>query len=164
MSQTQTLILTIGGFQGFLLFTLLVSDKRINYASKLLGLQCLLIATAFALPLIVAAGESKFAWLISFLVFLPACSGALTYLYCRVAITGMPLKTIDILHLLPLAICYLLNYDILFSPEKALSFVSMPDTTLFRHKTPSTPPPPFNVQKKVKLGENKTTSKLLDSG
>ena len=25
-------------------------------------------------------------------------------------------------------------------------------------------PPPFNAQKKVKLGENKTTSKLLDSG
>jgi len=133
MSQTQTLILAIGGFQGFLLFTLLVSDKRVNYASKLLGLQCLLIAATFVLPLIVAAGESKLAWLIGFLVFLPACSGALIYLYCRTAITGSSLKNIDILHLLPLAICYLLNYDILFSPEKALSFVRMPDTTLFRH-------------------------------
>jgi len=133
MSQTQTLILAIGGFQGFLLFTLLVSDKRVNYASKLLAIQCLFIATTFVLPLIVAAGESKFAWLISFLLFLPASFGALIYLYCRTAITGSPLKTIDILHLLPLAICYLLNYDILFSPEKALSFVRMPDTILFRH-------------------------------
>ena len=133
MSQTQTLILAIGGVQGFLLFTLLVSDKRVNYASKLLGLQCLFTATTFVLPLIVAAGESKFAWLISFLVFLPACYGALTYLYCRVAITGSPLKQIDILHLLPLALCYLLNVDILFSPEKALSFVTMPETILFKH-------------------------------
>ncbi len=133
MSQTQTLVLAIGAFQGFLLFTLLVSDKRVNYASKLLGIQCLFIATTLVLPLIVAAGESKFAWLIGFLVFLPACYAALTYLYCRVAITGSSLKYIDILHLLPLAICYLLNYDILFSPEKALSFVTMPDTTLFRH-------------------------------
>ena len=133
MSQTQTLVLAIGAFQGLLLFTLLVSDKRVNYASKLLGIQCLFIATTLVLPLIVAAGESKFAWLIGFLVFLPACYAALTYLYCRVAITGSSLKYIDILHLLPLAICYLLNYDILFSPEKALSFVTMPDTTLFRH-------------------------------
>lgn len=133
MSQTQTLILAIGGFQGFLLFALLVSDKRVNYASKLLGIQCLLLATTFALPLIVEAGKSNLAWLISFLLFLPACYGALTYLYCRTAITGSSLKYADILHLLPLAVCYLLNYDILFSPEKALSFVRMPETTLFRH-------------------------------
>ncbi|WP_417446220.1 helix-turn-helix domain-containing protein [Kangiella sp.] len=133
MSQTQTLILTIGAFQGFLLFTLLVSDKRVNYASKLLGILCLFLATTFALPLIVATGESQFAWLIGFLVFLPASYGALTYLYCRTAITGSALKRIDILHLLPLAICYLLNYDILFSAEKALNFVRMPEVTQFKH-------------------------------
>lgn len=133
MSQTQTLVLAIGAFQGLLLFTLLVTDKRVNYASKLLGVQCLFIASTFVLPLIVAAGESKLAWLIGLLVFLPACYGALTYLYCRTAITGSPLKRIDFLHLAPLVICYLLNYDILFTPEKALSFVRMADTTLFRH-------------------------------
>lgn len=133
MSQTQTLILAIGAFQGFLLFTLLVSDKRVNYASKLLGILCLFLATTFVLPLIVAAGDSQFAWLIGFLVFLPASSGALTYLYCRTAITGSALKRIDLLHILPLAICYLLNYDVLFSAEKALSFVRMPETTLFKH-------------------------------
>jgi len=134
MSQTQTLILAIGGFQGFLLFMLLVSDKRVNYASKLLGLQCLFIATTFVLPLIVAAGEGKFSWLIGFFVFLPACYGALMYSYCRVAITGSALKIIDLLHLIPLIVCYLLNFDILFSPEKALSFVTTPDTTLLRYK------------------------------
>ncbi len=133
MSQAQTLILSIGGFQGFLLFTLLVSDRRVNYASKLLGLQCLFIATTFALPLIVNAGESGLTWLVGVLVFLPASYGALTYLYCRSAMTGSPLKTTDVLHLLPLAICYLLNYDLLFSPSKALSFVTEPETTLFRH-------------------------------
>ncbi|RBP47051.1 helix-turn-helix domain-containing protein [Arenicella xantha] len=133
MSQTQTLILAIGGLQGFLLFALLVSDKRVNYASKLLGLQCLLMATTFVLPLIVAAGESSFTGLIGFFVFLPASYGALTYLYCRTAITSSSLKPIDALHLLPLAVCYLLNYDILFSPSKALSFVRMADTTLLKH-------------------------------
>ena len=55
MSQTQTLVLAIGAFQGLLLFTLLVTDKRVNYASKLLGVQCLFIASTFVLPLIVAA-------------------------------------------------------------------------------------------------------------
>ena len=133
MSQTQTLILAIGGFPGFLLFVLLVTDKRVNYASKLLGIQCLFIASTFVLPLIVEAGESQLAWLIVFLVFLPACYGALTYLYCRTAITGLPLKYHDLLHLLPLVFCYLLNYDILFSPNKALIFVTSPNTTLFRH-------------------------------
>ena len=133
MSQTQTLILAIGGFQGFLLFTLLLSDKRVNYASKLLGLQCLFLATTFVLPLIVAAGESVFGWMIGFLVFLPACYGGLTYLYCRAAITGSQIKYADTLHLSPLIVCYLFNYDILFSTEKALSFVTMADSTLFRH-------------------------------
>jgi AraC-like DNA-binding protein len=110
-----------------------VSDKRVNYASKLLGIQCLFIATTFALPLIVAGDPSRFSWSIGFLVFLPACYGALTYLYCRTAITGLPLQRIDLLHLSPLALCYLLNYDILVSSEKALGFVRLPDTTLFRH-------------------------------
>lgn len=131
MSQTQTLILAIGGFQGFLLFTLLLTDKRVNYASKLLGIQCLFISTTCALPLIVDAGDSIFTWLIGPLVFLPSCYGALTYLYCRTAITSSSLKYSDIVHLLPLAICYLLNFDILFSPEKALHYVKMPDNISF---------------------------------
>lgn len=133
MSQIQTFILAIGGFQGFILFALLVSDSRVNYASKLLGIQCLFLSTTFVLPLMVDVGESNFDWLIGFLVFLPACYGACTYLYCRAAITGSPLKRIDIIHLLPLAACYLLNYDILLSPEKALDFVRTPDTTLFKY-------------------------------
>ena len=134
MPQTQNLLLLIGCFQGILLFVLLVSNKRVNHASKLLGLQCLFIATTLALPIIVAAGDSYFSWLIGFLLFLPACYGALMYLYCRTAITDSPLKYGDILHFMPLAVCYLLNYDILFSPERALSFVRMSETPLFRHQ------------------------------
>jgi len=130
MSQAQTTLLAIGAFQGLLLFVLQISDKRVNYASKLLGIQCLFIATTLALPLIVEAGNSSFSWLIGPLVFLPACYGGLTYLYCRTAITGLPLKRIDLLHLLPLAICYLINSSILFYPEKALHFVKLPDEAL----------------------------------
>jgi AraC-like DNA-binding protein len=87
----------------------------------------------FVLPLIVDGGYTQFSWLIGFFLFLPACYGALTYVYCRTAITGSSLKTIDVLHLLPLAICYLLNYDLVFSSEKALSFVRLSETTLFKH-------------------------------
>lgn len=133
MSQTQTLILAIGAFQGFLLFTLLVSDKRVNYASKLLGVQCLFIATTFVLPLIATAEDSYFSWMIGFLLFLPACYNSLSYLYYRAAMTGSPLKYTDVFHLLPLAVCYLLNYDILFSSEKALSFAQNPDATVFSY-------------------------------
>ncbi|WP_169931479.1 hypothetical protein [Pseudidiomarina aestuarii] len=68
-SQTQSLILAAGAFQGALLFALLVSDMRVNYASKLLGVLCLLIATALVLPLIVASGDGPLAWLIGFLCF-----------------------------------------------------------------------------------------------
>ncbi len=133
MSQSQTFILAIGAFQGLVLFALLISDKRVSYASKLLGLQCLFISTTFALPLIVDANESLTSWLIGPLVFLPACYGALTYLYCRTAITGSSLKYSDLLHLVPLGICYLLNYDIVLSAEKAYSFVRLPETIEFRH-------------------------------
>lgn len=134
MPQIQTLILAAGAFQGVLLFALLLSDKRVNYASKLLGVLCLLIATTLVLPLIVASGDGPFAWLIGFLVFLPASYAALTYLYCRTAITGSALKPLDALHLLPLALCYLLNVDLLFSADKALAFVTMAEPTLLRHK------------------------------
>jgi AraC-like DNA-binding protein len=133
MSQTQTLILAIGAFQGLILFSLLVSDRRVTCASRLLGLQSLFIATTLVLPLIVAAEESRFAGLIGLLVFLPAGYGALTYLYCRTAITGAAPTRLDALHALPLAICYLLNFDILLSSEKALEFVRLAETTQLNH-------------------------------
>ena len=130
MSQTQTFILAIGALQGFLLFALLLSDKRVNYASKILGMQCLLIASTFALPLIVETESNYLIWLIAPLVFLPACYGSLSYLYCRTAITGTPLKPLDALHLIPLILCYLINYDILLSPADALHFVRLRDEAL----------------------------------
>ncbi len=133
MSQLLTFIFAVGAFQGLVLFVLLISDKRVNYASKLLGVFCLMIASTFALPLIFDAGNGPLAWLIAPMVFLPACYGGVTYLYCRTAITGSPLKLLDLLHLIPLVICYLLNYEILFSTEKALEFLAMPnDATLIK--------------------------------
>lgn len=127
MSQTQTFILAIGALQGFLLFALLLSDKRVNYASKILGVQCLLIASTFALPLIVDTESNYLIWLIAPLVFLPACYGSVSYLYCRTAITGTPLNPLDALHFIPLILCYLINYEILLSPADALHFVRLRD-------------------------------------
>ena len=126
MSQTQTFILAIGAIQGFLLFALLVSDKRVNYASKLLGVYCLFLAATLLFPLIVVAGDSGLSWLIGVLIFLPAGYGALSYLYCRTAMTAAPLKRSDCVHLLPILVCYSLNYDLLFSSERALSFLTAP--------------------------------------
>ncbi|GHA21615.1 hypothetical protein GCM10008090_34420 [Arenicella chitinivorans] len=133
MSLAQTVILVIGGLQGLLLFTLLITDRRVNSAGKILAVQCLLIATIFFLPMIVFAGNSAFSWLIGVLLFLPACSGGLTYLYCRTALTDSGLRLGDAVHLLPLLLCCLLNYDILLSSERALEFVRVPQTTLLRH-------------------------------
>jgi len=42
----------------------------------------------------------------------------------------MPLNPLDALHLIPLALCYLINYDILFSPVDALHFVRLRDEAL----------------------------------
>lgn len=124
MSQFQALVLAIGGFQGLLLFILLVTDKRVNYASKILGFQCLLLAITFVLPIVVADVDNPFVTLLGWLIFLPASYGALTYLYCRCAMMGSALRWQDSVHLLPLLLCYALNYDLLFSAERALSFVT----------------------------------------
>jgi AraC-like DNA-binding protein len=123
-------ILAIGGLQGFLLFILLVTDKRVNYASKLLGIYCLLLALTLMVPLLVSGEANSLSWLIGWLVFLPASFGAMSYLYCRVAMTGSALKYFDLIHLIPLLICYLLNYDILFSGQKALQFMRTPNDNL----------------------------------
>ena len=57
--------------------------------------------------------------------------------------------------------------------KKHLSFGHCPKVALTpppsildiaRYRVNPHSPPPFNVQKRVKIGENKTTSKLLDSG
>lgn len=130
MSQLQTLILAIGAVQGVLLFVLLITDKRVNYASKVLGTYCLLLATTLVLPIIASVGGGPFAFLIGFLVFLPACYGAFAYLYCRSAMTGASITGADAIHMLPLLACYALNYPVLFSAEQALSFVSAPQNTL----------------------------------
>ncbi len=126
MSHTHTLILTIGGLQGLLLFTLLVSDKRVNYAGKLLGFYCLALASTLILPLIVVAENTAFTGVIGFLLFLPSCYGGLSYLYCRSAITGSALTPRDVIHFLPLLLCYALNHELLFSAQKALAFVTTP--------------------------------------
>jgi len=133
MSQIQSFILIIGALQGLLLFFLLLSDKRVNFASRLLGIQCLLLATTFVLPIIVASGEGPLAWTIGWLVFFPSSYGAITYLYCRTAITGTIPNKGDLIHLLPLLLCYFINVDILFSPEKALDYVTTGETISLRH-------------------------------
>ena len=49
--------------------------------------------------------------------FLPASFGALLYLYCRHSVLDDRFHARDLLHLLPIVSCYLLNIDLVFAPD-----------------------------------------------
>ena len=55
------------------------------------------------------------------------------------------------------------NREVTFFKAQNSNILAKSASKLLEPGHPPLPPPPFNVQKKVKLGENKTTSKLLDS-
>jgi AraC-like DNA-binding protein len=115
----------IGVFQGLLLAGLLIFGSKISTASRILGTLCLLLAFNFLGPFIYLQLEiNVLSPLIGFHAFLPACFGALLYLYCRHAIIDRPFALKDLCHLLPLVVCYLLNIEFfLLSPEVKLDII-----------------------------------------
>ncbi|MFT6975624.1 MAG: AraC-like DNA-binding protein [Bermanella sp.] len=115
----------IGTFQGLLLAGLLISSAKTSTASRILGTLCLLLAFNFLGPFIYLQREINIlSPLIGFHAFLPACFGALLYLYCRHAIIDRPFALKDLCHLLPLVVCYLLNIEFfLSSPEVKLDII-----------------------------------------
>ena len=112
----------IGVFQGLLLAGLLIFGAKTSTANRILGTLCLLLALHFLGPFIYLVREiNVLSPLIAFHSFLPASFGAILYLYCRHAIIDRPLALKDLWHLLPLAVCYLLNIEFfLSSPEVKL--------------------------------------------
>jgi len=113
-------LFAIGGFQGILLFFLLSIGGNNTKANQVLGVWCLFLGFFFLGILINVQPElSLFTYLIGWNIFLPASFGALTYLYCRLAITDKGLVRSDIFHLLPVLLCYALNIDILFASAEA---------------------------------------------
>ncbi len=115
MTALHQYISAIGSFHGILLFFLLVCDRSTTAASKVLGLYCLSMGLAFFLPFITFAVASKaFNPLAVWLFFLPVMYGGLLYLYCSKVVFNLPFRTADLIHLLPLIACYVLNLDALF--------------------------------------------------
>ena len=112
----------IGTIQGLLLFGLLVSDRRMTTASRILGLICLVIALIFAVPFILAnVGNPIIGWAIGPVFFLPVTLGPLGYLYCRSSLLGAPLVRRDFLHLVPVLLCYALTADISLADPREMA-------------------------------------------
>ena len=110
----------IGVFQGALLAGLLIFGAKTSTASRILGTLCLLLALHFLGPFIyLERAINVFSPLIGFQVFLPASFGAILYLYCRHAIIDRSFALKDLLHLLPLVVCYLLNIEFFLSSSEA---------------------------------------------
>jgi AraC-like DNA-binding protein len=126
MPLLQQYLYVIGSFQGLLLAFLLMFGSRISVASRLLGIWCLFLALSFLAKFITLDGELNiFTGLYGWSFFLPASYGALLYLYCRHAIVDRPLRPADLLHLLPLLICILLNLNILLAPPEVKLHIAL---------------------------------------
>jgi AraC-like DNA-binding protein len=125
MSTLQQYVHVIGGFQGCMLFLLLMLDSRVSGTSRLLGVWCLFLALVFLGPFITMNGTlNVFSWWIGWSEFLPASYGALLYLYCRNSLLGRKIELSDWVHFLPITLCYLLNLDLLFAPaEQKLNYM-----------------------------------------
>ncbi|NQZ20756.1 MAG: AraC family transcriptional regulator [Colwellia sp.] len=121
-------LFAIGGFHGILLFCLLTIGSDNTKANKILGVWCLFLGLFFLGILVnVQTSLNIFSFFIGWNVYLPASFGALLYLYCRQAITDRSFSSADILHVLPVLACYLLNIDDLFTAaEIKLSWATAP--------------------------------------
>jgi len=130
----QDYILVIGAFQGLLLFLLLATDRRISSVSQLLGVLCLFLGLFLCVPLIINAGpDGKFFRLTGWLFYLPASIGGISYIYCRNSVLAIPPKVRDLVHILPLLLCYLLVIDyIVFAPEKLAGWIQGGTYSSFR--------------------------------
>lgn len=111
-------LFAIGTFQGFLLSTLLLFTSNISYASRILGVWCGFLAIGLMLPIVEQlSGIESYGLLLAVTGFLPASYGALLYLYCRHSVLDDGYRPKDLLHFIPFLCCYLLNIDLLFSPD-----------------------------------------------
>lgn len=116
MTSIQEYIAVIGCFQGLLLFSLLFFSARMTQASRILGGMCLLIALVFVMPFFwVYRDDLAIAWLHNIIVFVPVALSPLGYLYCRSALLETPLVRRDLIHVLPVLLCYSLTIDITLS-------------------------------------------------
>lgn len=126
MSAISEYILVLGFVQGILLSILLIADRRAIAASRILGAMCFLISMVFLTPFIIKnSGNYALAWSIGLVFFLPVALGPLGYLYCRSALLKAPLIRRDLLHLIPLLLCYALTADVsLADPQEMAKWIA----------------------------------------
>lgn len=118
---TTEYISLIGLVQGLVLSALLILDRRMTPASRILGVICLLVALTFLVPfLLVNRDSGPIAAMIGPLFFLPVALGPLGYIYCRTALLGTSLERRDLLHLAPLGLCYALTADVSLADPQAM--------------------------------------------
>lgn len=116
----------IGTFQGTLLAAMLLLGNGVNNAGRILGFWCLCMALYFSSPLVIIHAESTFfANLIGWGYYIPASFGAFLYLYCRTAIINKSFHFRDVLHSVPLLLCFIINQDyLLASPLDKIDIVN----------------------------------------
>lgn len=117
---------SLGAANGLVLSVLLCFHSRATSASKVLGLWCLLLSLNFLGYFLYVDNQiNSISFLIGWSYFLPAAYGGLLYLYCLKLCNQQPIKWVDSVHLIPLILCYLLNFDILMAPaEQKLAYIS----------------------------------------
>lgn len=121
MAELQHYIAIIGALQGFVLFVLLITDRRVSQASRLVGMICLVLAVMFCTSLALTSNpQGRINAAIGVLFYLPATLGGLIYLYCRNALLDQQVTPKDVIHAAPLLICYVLVADILVWEAEAL--------------------------------------------
>ncbi len=122
MTTLQEYVLVTGGTQGCLLFILLVTGLRRTIASQILGVVCLLIALTFLFPfLLLNVHNPIITWTIGWVFYLPATLGPAIYLYCRSALSQKPVTVSDLVHLIPLLICYMMTADLLITDPQEIA-------------------------------------------
>ena len=102
----------IGTFNALFTALLLLSSGHLSSAGKTLLLWCLAWAVYMLHPLVMINAPNYY-WqgLQTLALWIPACFGALFYLYLRLTIRNQSLSKQDATTLLPLLICLWLNYD-----------------------------------------------------
>lgn len=117
----QEYISVIGCVQGLLLSALLIGDKRMTTASRILGGVCFIIAVIFLTPfLFQKVDNSAIKAIFGIVFFLPVALGPLGYLYCRSVILGEGLTRKDLIHLLPPLGFYALTADVSLANPQAM--------------------------------------------
>lgn len=126
---------TLGAANGLMLSVLLFATAKHSGPNRVMALWCLLLSLGFLGNLLHMQEQlTPFSCLVGWSYYLPSAYGGLLFLYCQKLLHGSSFKATDLVHLLPLLLCYTLNIDILLAAsEQKLIYIqtSPPQTPSF---------------------------------